>query len=513
MRTAFDTLPEDPDELRAVSELLLAEVKAQAYQIEKLKGQLAGHAKARFGSKSEGLDQLALDLQEDAAIGASADAQKAASDSQQTEADEKSRAKRKHGRAPLPDHLDRVNDVLPADEACPECGGDVRQVSEDVTEELEYVPGRFIVRRIVRPRVVCTRCEAFSQAPLPSRPIERGRPGPGLLAHVLTSKFNDHLPLHRQSEIYAREKIDLHRSTLTDWVGRATALLGPLADHIGKLVRDGSALFADDTPVKLQVRANRKSLKTARLWCYVRDERPWRGQSPPCAWYQFSEDRKGQHPADHLAGYSGTIHADGYTGFSGLFGEGRAEEQACMVHVRRKFVQEFERSGSAIAGEAVQRIALLYAVEKEARGKPPEERAALRQEKARPVFDDLKVWLQQQLPRISGKTKLAEAIRYALKRMEKARPYLSNGQLEADNNTCERAIRPLALGKKNYLFMGSTGGGKAAAIAYTLIETARLNGVNTEAWLAWVLERIADHKINRLDELTPWNWQQNQQEV
>jgi len=513
MRTAFDTLPEDPAELRVVSELLMAEVKALTYQVENLKGQLAGHAKARFGSKSERLEQLVLDLQEDAAIGASADAQKAAPVSDRTEADEEPPVKRKHSRAPLPDHLDRVDDVLPADDACTECGGNVRQVSEDVTEELEYVPGRFIVRRIVRPRVVCTRCEAFSQAPLPSRPIERGRPGPGLLAHVLTGKYCDHLPLHRQSEIYAREEVDIHRSTLTDWVGRATALLEPLAERIGTLVREGPALFADDTPVKLQVRANRKSLKTARLWCYVRDERPWRGQAPPCAWYQFSEDRKGQHPADHLAGYSGTIHADGYAGFNDLFGEGQAEEQACIVHVRRKFVQEFERSGSAIAGEAVKRIALLYAVEKEARGRPPEERAALRQEKAKPVFDDLKAWLQQQLPRISGKTKLAEAIRYALKRMEKARPYLSNGKLEADNNTCERAIRPLTLGKKNYLFMGSTGGGKAAAIAYTLIETARLNRVNTEAWLTWVLERIADHKINRLDELMPWNWQQSQQEA
>lgn len=357
--------------------------------------------------------------------------------------------------------------------------------------------------------MACSCCEAFSQAPLPSRPIERGRPGPGLLAHVLTSKYCDHLPLARQSNIYAREKVDLHRSTLTDWVGRSTALLEPLADHIGKLVRAGPALFADDTPVKLQTKARTKKTKTARLWSYVRDERPWQGQAPPCAWYQFSVDRKGEHPVNHLSGYTGykgTVHADGYAGFNGLFGEDKAAEQACMVHVRRKFVEVYESQGSAIAKEVIERIAVLYGVEKEARGQSPEERAILRQTKAKPVFDDLEDWLQLQLPKISGKTPLAQAIRYALGRMPKARAYISNGMLEPDNNICERSIRPIALGRKNYLFMGSVGGGKAAAVAYTLIETAKMNGVDPEAWLTWVLTHVADHKINRIDELMPWNW-------
>ena len=286
-------------------------------------------------------------------------------------------------------------------------------------------------------------------------------------------------------------------------MGRSTALLEPLAAHIGKLVRAGPALFADDTPVKMQTKAK---AQTARLWSYLRDERPCCGQAPPCVWYQFSVDRKGEHPSSHLKGYKGVIHADGFTGFNGLFGAGLASEQACRVHVRRKFVDIHESEGSAIAEEAIKRIAALYAVEKEARYKSAEERITLRQAKAKPVFDDLEAWLSLQLPKISGKSNLAAAIRYALGRMPKARAYLDDGKLELDNNICERSIRPVTLGRKNYLFMGSKGGGNAAAIAYTLIETCRMNSVDPEAWLRWLLARVADHKMPHIDELMPWNW-------
>ena len=230
------------------------------------------------------------------------------------------------------------------------------------------------------------------------------------------------------------------------------------------------------------------------------------GQAPPCVWYQFSVDRKGEHPSSHLKGYKGVVHADGFTGFNGLFGTDRASEQACMVHVRRKFVDIYESEGSAIAEEAIKRIAALYAVEKEARHKPPEERVALRQQRAKPVLDDLETWLSLQLPKISGKSSLAAAIRYALGRMPKARAYLEDGKLELDNNICERSIRPLTLGRKNHLVMGSKGGGDAAAIAYSLIETCRMNSVDPEAWLRWVLARVADQKMTHLDELMPWNW-------
>jgi transposase len=504
MLETLKSLPEDPDELKGLVALMGEEIKALTLKVEDLQGQIAGHRKARFGSKSESLDQLAFDLQEDTEI-----AQASAAHQEETagsEAQSDKPGKRKHSRAPLPDHLERQSEVLSPGGTCADCGGTLRALGADVTQELEYIPGRFVIREIIRPRMACSCCEAFAQAPLPSRPIDRGRAGPGLLAHVLVGKYCDHLPLYRQSEIYAREKVDLHRSTLTDWVGRSTALLEPLADHIGKLARAGPALFADDTPVKMQTGGKTGKAQTARMWSYVRDERPWCGQAPSCAWYQFSVDRKGAHPAAHLAGYNGIVHADGFTGFNGLFGKDLASEQACMVHVRRKFVDVFEREGSTIARETIERIAKLYAVEKEARHKAPEERVALRQERAKSIFDELEAWLKRQLPKISGKTKLAEAIRYALNRMPKARAYLENGQLELDNNICERSIRPLTLGRKNYLFMGSEGGGKAAAIAYTLIETARMNRVDPEGWLTWVLTHIADHKINRIDTLAPWNW-------
>ena len=342
---------------------------------------------------------------------------------------------------------------------------------------------------------------------MPSRPIERGRPGPGLLAHVLVSKYADHLPLYRQSGIYAREGIELDRSTLSDWFGRSTRLLEPLADEIGRHVRSGPALFADDTPVKMQAKVK---CATARIWAYVRDERPWKGQgnsqAPPAAWYQFSSDRKGTHPADHLSQFKGWMHADGYSGFNELYRGGAVREVACMAHVRRKFVDVSQSQGSAIAEEAIKRIAVLYAVEKQARGLAPEARARLRRDRAKPILDDLETWLAAQLTRISGKSEAAKAIRYALSRLKRLRPYLDHGCLEIDNNAAERAIKPIALGRKNYLFIGSKGGGSAATIAYTLIETAKLNGVDPQAWLADILGRIADHPINKVDELLPWNW-------
>ena len=493
----LDIAPEDPVELRAVNRLLADEVKALTLKVEQLQHQLSGHNRNRFGSKSEGLDQLNLTFQEDEQIAEAAEAQ-----STPSKAD---RPPRQHSRKPLPEHLDRNTQTLSPGEECRRCGGALKTLGEDVTEELEYVPGRFMVNRIVRPRMACACCEAIVQSPLPSRPIDRGRPGPGLLAHVLVSKYSDHLPLYRQSQIFAREGVDLDRSTLADWVGRSTSLLEPLADAIGRLARQGEVLFADDTPVKMLAPGSKKT-KTARIWTYVRDERPWSGQSPPCVWYQFTVDRKGAHPVSHLSGFRGWVHADGYSGFNGLFGDDKAGEMACMAHVRRKFVDVFASQGSAIAEEAIRRIAELYAVEKEARGKPPNERVSLRQSKSKPVFDDLEEWLHAQLPRISGKSPLAQAIRYALGRMPKARPYLDNGSLSLDNNSAERAMKPVAIGRKNWMFAGSEGGGKAMAIAFTLIETAKLNGIDPQAWLTWVLGRIADHKINRLDELMPWSY-------
>ena len=493
MLDAPKSLPSDPAELREAAQGLLDTVKAQALKIAKLEHQLAGHRQHRFGARSETSDQLQLQLEEEETAAA-----RIAPTVDEGEAEKKEKPKRK----PLPPELPRNEEILSPGETCA-CGGNLRTISEDVTEELEYLPGRFVVNRIVRPRMACSCCEKICQSPLPSRPIERGRPGPGLLAHVLVNKYADHCPLYRQSQIFGREGIDLDRSTLADWIGKSTALLEPLADAIGRYVRNGQAIFADDTTIKMQAK---RKCATARIWTYVRDERPWASDDPPAAWYQFSTDREGKHPTSHLSKYSGWMHADGYAGFNRLYEKGEVKEVACMAHVRRKFVDIFKASGLEIAEEAIKRIALLYAVEKAARGKCPEDRVLLRQEKAKPVFDDLEIWLQAQLPRIPGKSELAIAIRYALTRMKKMRSYLDHGILELDNNTAERAMRCVALGRKNYLFVGSEGGGKAAAIAYTLVETAKLNNVDPQAWLTHVLGQIADHKITRLDELMPWRY-------
>jgi transposase len=507
MLEAPQNLPEEAADLRALLasrevEIIgfKAELRGRDLLIEKLKHQLFGLRRHQFGSSSEALDQLELTLEEE-------EIARAAETPATIEADARVEKKRQPKRKPLPSHLPRNETVLAPGESCGACGGRLKHLGEDVTEELEYVPGRFVVNRIVRPRMACACCEQIHQAPLPSRPIERGRPGPGLLAHVLVSKYADHLPLYRQSQIFARDGIDLERSTLTDWVGKSTALLEPLAAAIGAHVLRGAAIFADDTPVKMQAPGTGRT-KTARLWAYARDERPWVGDAPPAAWYQFSTDRKAERPRDHLRDFEGWMHADGYAGFEELYRSGRVREVACMAHIRRKFVDVHQSQGSAIAEEAIKRIAQLYAVEKEARGQPPDIRHAIRQDKAKPILDDLDAWLHLQLPKISGKTPLASAIRYALTRIKRLRPYLDHGILELDNNTAERSMRPIALGRKNYLFMGSEGGGKAAAIAYTLIETAKLNRVDPQAWLTDILGRIADHKINRIHELLPWRYAQ-----
>ncbi len=497
MLTQALTLPEDPEELRSFTARLLAEVKAQAILIEKLRHQLAGHRAHRFGASSETAEQLQLALETSEIAAAAMTARMKLPD-----IEEKDKPKRR----PIPDHIPRMEvELTPSTDACADCGGRLRRIGEDVTEELEYVPGRFIVNRLVRPRLTCSCCERFVQSPLPSRPIERGRPGPGLLAHVLVSKYADHLPLYRQSQIFEREGLDLDRSTLADWVGKSTALLEPLADAIGRHVFSAEAIFADDTPISMLAPGTGKT-QTARLWTYARDERPWGGQAPPAAWYRFSGDRKGQHPKDHLARFRGWMHADGYAGFEDLYRSGTIREVACMAHVRRKFVDIHRSQGSPIAGEAIGRIGQLYAVEKEARGSPPDRRTELRKAHAAPVFDDLQRWLAMRLTEISGKSPLAAAIRYALTRMDRLRPYLDHGILELDNNTAERGMRAIALGRKNYLFVGSEAGGNAAAIAYTLIETAKLNAVDPHAWLADTLARIPDYKITKVDDLMPWRW-------
>ena len=380
-----------------------------------------------------------------------------------------------------------------------------------MTELLEYVPSSFKVIQVVRPKLSCRTCETIVQAPLPSFPIERGRPGPGLLAHVAVAKYADGLPLYRQSEIYAREGIDLDRSTLADWVGRIAALLDPLVTAIGRHVCTGSVLHADDTTVKVLAPGTGRT-RTGRLWAVVRDERAFAGSVAPAAFYRYSPDRRAEHAAALLGNCRGFLHADGYAGFNILFaddpksGQPRLIEVACWAHARRAIYEVYESNGSPLAKEALERIAKLFEIETRINGRPPRERLAARQQEAVPLLGKLKTCLNNALSQISGKSTLAKAIRYSLSRWAALTRYTTDGRLEMTNNAVERAIRPVAMTRKNYLFAGSDSGGVRAAAMYTLTESASMNGLDPEAYLRGVLARIADHPINRIGELLPWNW-------
>jgi len=397
-----------------------------------------------------------------------------------------------------------VRKYPPKQEACPDCGGELKHLGEDVLEMLEYVPEHFKVIRQVRPKLTCACCERIVQAEAPSRPIERGVAGPGLLAHVLVSKYCDHLPLYRQSEIYAREGVELERSTLADWVGGTSALLAPLVEALRRHVMGAEKLHADDMPVPVLAPGNGKT-KTGRLWTYVRDDRPAGDTTPAAVWFTYTPDRKGEHPQAHLSNFTGTLQADGYAGFDQVYEAGHIQEAACWAHVRRKFYDLHVAHKSSVAAEAMQRIGALYEIEKDIRGRPPEERREVRNTRARPLLESLKQWLEETLCKLSRKSDTALAVRYARERWDALLRYVDDGRIEIDNNAAERALRVVALGRKNYLFAGSDAGGERAAAIYSLIGTANLNGINPEAYLRDVLARIADHPINRIDELLPWN--------
>jgi len=499
---------------RAAREAELAAAKAgllaKTLEIEKLKVQIARLRRQRFGQSSEKIDRAIEQFElmlEDLEAAASADPTQSDVATEPAEADRQSSPQAaRTGRRPLPAHLPRSEVVHEPDCVCPTCGGAMRKVGEDVTEILDYIPGRFEVIRHVRPAFSCRTCETMAQMPMPSLPIERGRPGPGLLAHVLVGKYCDHLPLYRQAGIYAREGVDLDRATLADWVGKAAGLLSPLVEALARHVMAAEKLHADDTPVPVLAPGTGKT-KTGRLWVYLRDERPYGGRAPPAVVYRYSPDRKGEHPRAHLKGFRGFLQADGYAGFGPLY-EGEAAavtEVACWAHARRKIYDVHVATGAPIAHEALHRIGALFDIEREVYGRVPNDRRTVRQDKARPVIDDLAAFFDASLRKLSGKSELAVAIRYARSRWEALTRYLDDGRLEISNNAAERSIRPLALGRKNYLFAGSDAGGVRAAAIYTLVETAKLNGLDPEAYLRDVLGRIADHSINRIGDLLPWN--------
>ena len=515
MTTAIETLPDDietlkrlvlerDEQLERVREAARVELDrrdAEALHlrawIEKLKLEIARLKRMQFGRSSERLaeriDQLELIVEDLEASQAQTVPVKAiAADKVQPV------------RKPLPEHLPRETVTHEPASNCPDCGGAMKRIGEDVAEMLEYVPARFKVIRHVRPRLACACCDRIVQAPAPSRPIDRGIPGPGLLAHVVVSKYADHLPLYRQAGIYAREGVELDRSTLADWVGSAARLLDPLVAAIKAHVLAGEKLHGDDTPVPV-LQPGRGTTKTGRLWTYVRDDRPAGSQTPPAVWFQYSPDRKGERPLAHLSRYAGILQADGYAGFERLYKTKPIVEAACWAHVRHKFYELHQATASPVAAEALARIGKLYEIEAEIRGRPPDERSRTRQARAGPQLAHLQQWFTATLGKTSAKTALALGIRYALTRWTALTRYVGDGRIEIDNNAAERALRDVALGRKNYLFAGSDAGGERAAAIYSLLGSARLSGVDPELYLRHVLERIADHPINRVDELLPWN--------
>jgi len=412
----------------------------------------------------------------------------------------------RHGRRPLPPHLPRdIIEHTPDGTCCPDCGGALKPLGEDVSEVLEYVPASFRVQRHVRPKFACAKCDTIVQAHAPSRPIEKGLAGPGLLAHVLISKYADHLPLHRQSVMFARQGVELEPSTLADWVGQCYTLLRPLTEAIRRHVLSAQKVHADDTPVPVLAPGNGQT-KTARLWVYTRDDRPAGDETPPAVWFAYSPNRKGEHPQGHLKHFKGTLQADAFAGFAPLYESGAVREAACWAHVRRKFHDLHLAHASPLATEAVQRIGALYAIEREIRGKPPDIRRSVRQARARPLINALRVWFQMTLSSLSQKSKLAEALRYALTRWRALIRFIDDGTIEIDNSAAERALRCVSLGRKNYLFCGSDAGGDRAASIYSLIGTCKLNGVEPEAYLRNVISRIADHPVNQIEALLPWNF-------
>jgi transposase len=416
--------------------------------------------------------------------------------------------RRKPARRPLPEHLPRERIVYPVPSACPCCGGALHKLGEDVTETLELVPRQWKVIQHVREKYSCRSCEAISQPPAPSHPIARGRAGPGLLAYVLFDKYGLHLPLTRQSTTYAREGVDLDVSTLADWIGASAATLMPLVEAIGTHVFAAERLHADDTTVPV---LDTGKTRTGRLWAYVHEDRPFAGRAPPAALYFYAPDRTAARPQAHLVRWQGLLQADAYSGFNRLYEPDRQPgpivEVACWAHARRYFFDLARLNKAPIGIEAVARIDALFAVEREINGKTAEERWRVRQERSRPLVEALGQWLREQHAKVSPSSKTGQAVAYSLNAWQALQRFLDNGRLCISNNAAERALRFVAVGRRNWTFAGSDEGGRRAAAIYMLIETAKLNDIDPLAWLTDMLARLQDYSAKRLDELLPWNWQ------
>jgi transposase len=502
-----------PDDVATLKALLLAEratAATLAGQNERLRAIVKELQRALFGRRSERTThpdqlQLALEDLEQAIAEGEAEAEKTDPPRQAART-----RQRRVNRGALPKHLPRHELVIePDDQICPGCGGEMHRIGEDVAERLDVIPAQFRVIVTRRPRYGCRACEsAVVQAPAPARLIEGGLPTEALVAHVLVSKYADHLPLYRQSQIYARQGIDLDRSTLADWVDRAAAELWPLHERLFEHLKRSPKLFMDETRAPV-LDPGRKRTKSGYLWAIARDDRPWGSTDPPAVVYLYAPGRGAEHAIRPLAGFTGVLQVDAYAAYRALAEPAREGGPVtlayCWSHVRRRFYEIAQGGDAPIAEAALLRINALYHVEAMIRGHAPEQRRIVRQDQSRPVVDDLQAWLDAQLAKVSRRARIAEAIRYALKLWSGLRLFLDDGRVEIDTNVVERAIRPIALNRKNALFAGSDQGGVHWGVIASLIETCKLNAVDPEVYLADVLSRLVNrHPASQIDQLMPW---------
>ena len=515
--TTSDQPPDDVDGLKAALAEAHAKLSGAHALIQHLQLVIAKMRRERFGPRAERserlIEQMELQLEELAAAAAE-DAAKAETAKVHVQSFRRS----KPARRAFPDHLPRRRVVHPAPTSCPCCGGSkVSKIGEDVTETLDVVPRQWFVTQHVREKFSCRSCEKISQPPAPFHVIARGFAGPSLLAMVLVDKYANHQPLNRQSDQYAREGIELSVSTMADHVGACAATLMPLYELIKSHVFAAERIHGDDTTVP--VLAKMKT-RTGRLWTYVRDDQPFGGSDPPAAVFFYSPDRASVHPERHLTGYSGILQADAYSGFGTLYKAdrkpGRITEAACWAHARRKFFELADIASKArnpktaalspMAFEAVRKIDGVFMAERSNNGLPSNERLTARRREVAPLVHELIDWMTRERAKLSRHNEVAKAMDYMLKRIDAFTRFLEDGRICLSNNAAERALRGIALGRKSWLFAGSDRGGERAAVMYTLIQTAKLNGVDPQSWLADVLERIADHKVTDLAALLPWNW-------
>jgi transposase len=514
--TTADPLPDDNNALKAALIETRAKLSGAEALIEHLQLLIAKMKRELFGPRSERsqrlIDQLELQLEELAAA-AGEDEAKAETTSIPVQGFTRRKTRRN-----FPDHLPRRRIVHPAPSCCPCCGGTkLSKIGEDVTETLDVVPRQLFVTEHVREKFSCRSCEKIAQPPAPFHAIARGFAGPSLLAMILVDKYANHQPLNRQSEQFDREGVELSVSTMADHVGACAAALLPLAELIKAYVFAAERVHGDDTTVPVLAKVK---TRTGRLWTYVRDDRPFGGADPPAAVYFYSPDRGGVHPEQHLAGYSGILQADAYSGFNALYEADRKSgpitEAACWAHARRKFFELADVASktrnntsaviSPIAFAAVQKFDAIFVLERGINGLSPDERLAARSKDIAPLVKELIAWMKQERAKLSHHNAVAKAMDYMLKRIDAFTRFLADGRICLSNNAAERALRGIALGRKAWLFAGSDRGGERAAVMLTLIQTAKLNDVDPQAWLADVLARIADHKINDLAALLPWNW-------